>query len=152
MKLSAIVAMTDERIIGKEGDLPWHLPEDLKFFKKTTLGHPILMGRTTFDSIGRPLPKRENIVLTRNPDWQATGVQVIHQKEDLYHLPHEQVFIIGGSDIYNLFLDQLDELFVTHVHHSYEGDTHFPEFQNLFPQSEVIQENTDFTIRRYFKA
>ena len=77
MKLTAMVAMTPERIIGKDNDLPWHLPEDLKLFKKTTSGHPIVMGRKTWDSIGRPLPKRQNIVLTRNADWSVEDLQLI---------------------------------------------------------------------------
>ena len=154
MKLSAIVAMTPDHIIGRDGDLPWHLPEDLKFFKKTTSGHPILMGRTTFDSIGRPLPKRQNIVLTRDPAWSHEGVEVIHEPSQLSSLDllHDTVYIIGGAQIYDLFLDQLDELIVTHVHENHSGDTRFPAFAHLFPENEEIATNNDFTIKRYFKA
>ena len=109
--LTAIVAMTPERVIGRGGTLPWHLPEDLAFFKKTTLGHPIVMGRKTFESIGRPLPKRRNIVLTRDADWYADGVEIIHHPEDLASLPDlgPRAFIIGGAELYRLALPRADE-------------------------------------------
>ena len=87
MHLVAIVAITTDRVIGRNGTLPWHLPEDLAFFKRTTSGHPIVMGRKTFESIGRPLPKRRNIVLTRDPNWSAPGTEVIHSPEELAKLP-----------------------------------------------------------------
>ncbi len=151
MTLTAIVAMADNRVIGRDGDLPWHLPEDLKFFKKTTSGHPIVMGRKTYDSIGRPLPKRTNIVLTRDTDWTADGVTVIHSPEELKTLALEsdETFIIGGAEIYKAFLPHLNSLIVTHVHGDYEGDTQFPEFEHLFPQSEDIEKCEAFTIRRH---
>ena len=151
MKLSAIVAMTPDRVIGRGGDLPWHLPEDLKFFKRTTSSHPIVMGRKTYDSIGRPLPKRRNIVLTRDTSWSAEGVEVIHSPEELKELDGiaEQVFVIGGSEIYAAFLPYLDELIVSHVKESHEGDTRFPEFKDLFPHSEVVEEFEDFVVKRW---
>ena len=129
MKLIAIVAHDPNRLIGSQGDLPWHLPGDLAFFKKTTSGHPIVMGRKTFESIGRVLPKRQNIVLTRDPNWSAEGATVIHSPTDLPEtalaLP-DPVFIIGGAEIYQQFLPLLDEILVTRVKNAYEGDTHFP--------------------------
>jgi dihydrofolate reductase len=151
MKLSAIVAMTPDRVIGRGGDLPWHLPEDLKFFKRTTSSHPIVMGRKTYDSIGRPLPKRRNIVLTRDTSWSAEGVEVIHSPEELKELDGiaEQVFVIGGSEIYAAFLPYLDELIVSHVKESHEGDTRFPEFKDQFPHSEVVEEFEDFVVKRW---
>lgn len=154
MTLTAIVAMTSERIIGREGDLPWHLPEDLKFFKRQTSGHPIVMGRKTFDSIGRPLPKRQNIVITRNRDWRHDGVDTIHHPDDLSALDllDPLAFIIGGAEIYRLFLPQLDELLITHVHEAHPGDTMFPEYEDLFPESEILSKNNDFTIKRHFKT
>jgi dihydrofolate reductase len=152
MKFTGIVAMTPERIIGREGDLPWKLSEDLKFFKRTTSGHPIVMGRKTFDSIGRPLPKRQNIVLTRDDSWSADGVDVIHSPDDLasLELQDDQVFIIGGAQIYRAFLPLLDDLFVSWVYDSHPGDTRFPEFESLFPKYEVVQQFDEFEVRRYF--
>ena len=154
MTLSAIVAMTRERVIGRDGKLPWHLPEDLKFFKKETSGHPIVMGRKTFDSIGRPLPKRQNIVLTRDPSWQHEGVEVIHDPAGLDQLDliDPKAYLIGGAEIYRLFLSRLDEIIITHVHQDHPGDTIFPEFQDLFPNSEILSKNEDFTIKRHFKT
>ena len=142
--------MTPERIIGKDGTLPWHLPQDLAFFKRTTSGHPIVMGRTTYESIGRPLPKRRNIVLTRNPDWSAEGVEIIHSPEELSTLDLEnEAFIIGGSQIYQLFLPHLDEILVSHVHHCHPGDTTFPSFEPDFSEPEILESHDDFEVRRY---
>ena len=151
LQLTAIVAMTPDRVIGRGGTLPWHLPEDLAFFKRTTSGHPIVMGRKTFESIGRPLPKRRNIVLTRDMSWTAPGVEVIHCPEDLCILPglEGQVFIIGGSEIYTAFMPQLDDLLVSHVHAAYEGDTKFPEFEGEFPMCELMESHEAFEVRRW---
>jgi len=152
-KLVGIVAMTPERIIGKGGDLPWYLPEDLNFFKRTTQNHTILMGRKTFESIGKPLPKRKNIVLTRDRQWAFPNVKVIHSPEELAEVldGEEQVFIIGGSEIYSIFLPHLDELIVTHVRKSYEGDVVFPEFQNFFSTNQILEDNLEFRIIKYSK-
>lgn len=151
IKLSAIVAMTPDRIIGRGGDLPWHLPEDLKFFKRTTSGHPVVMGRKTYNSIGFPLPKRRNIVLTRDEQWSAEGVEVIHSPESLRAMNgiEGKIYIIGGSEIYAAFLPHLDELIVSHVKQEYEGDTRFPEFECQFPHSEVLEEFDDFIVRKW---
>ena len=153
MILTAIVAMTPQHIIGKGGDLPWNLPDDLKFFKEHTSGHPIVMGRKTFDSIGRPLPKRQNIVLTRDPEWNHIGVEMIQNPEDLgkFQLIDPRVFVIGGEQIYRFFLPFLDEIIITHVADHYEGDTYFPEYSHLFPNSELILEHDEFVIKRHFK-
>jgi dihydrofolate reductase len=153
MQLTAIVAMTPERVIGRDGKLPWNLPADLAFFKRTTSGHPIVMGRKTFDSIGRPLPKRRNIVLTRDPNWSADGVEVIHQPCELRELTGMagRVFIIGGSDIYAAFLPDLEDLLVTHVFENHPGDVWFPEFESRFPESDVIECHADFEVRRHFR-
>ena len=153
VKLIAMVAMTSDRVIGKGNDLPWHLPEDLKLFKKTTSGHPIVMGRKTYDSIGRPLPKRQNIVITRDRAWVADGVDVVHSPEELgdLTLQDETVLIIGGAEISALFLPYLDELLVSHVSASYEGDTYFPEFEHFFNDYELVEKFDDFELRRYTK-
>ena len=151
--LKAMVAMTAERIIGKGNDLPWHLPEDLQVFKRTTSGHPIVMGRKTFESIGRPLPKRQNIVITRDPNWSAEGVDIIHSPEDLgtLDLQNPELFIIGGSEIYQLFLPQISELYVSAVFKDYDGDTKFPEFEHHFDGYKVLETFNDFELRLYKK-
>ena len=153
LHLTAIVAMTPERVIGRAGTPPWHLPEDLAFFKRTTSGHPIVMGRKTYESIGRPLPKRRNIVLTRDRSWSADGVEVIHSPEDLEKLPglDERTFIIGGAEIYAAFMPRLDDLLVSHVFEAHQGDTHFPQFESDFPESELLETHDAFEVRRYFK-
>ena len=150
-RLTAIVAMTPSHVIGRGGDLPWHLPEDLKFFKRTTSGHPIVMGRKTYESIGRPLPKRRNIVLTRDPAWSAPGVETITSPEQLNALEDlgDTVFIIGGAEIYQAFMPHLDELLVSHVFAEHEGDTFFPAFEAGFPNSETIERHEDFEVRRW---
>lgn len=148
--LTAIVAMDPSRLIGAAGTLPWHLPEDLAFFKKTTLGHPILMGRKTFESIGRPLPKRRNIVLTRDAAWHHAGVEVIHSTADISG-EVGKIFVIGGAEIYHVFAGQIDEWLVTHVHQSYAGDTFLAPFEASFPLVETILTAEDFTIRRYLR-
>ncbi|MEO5915789.1 MAG: dihydrofolate reductase [Luteolibacter sp.] len=154
LHLTAVVAMTPDRVIGKAGSLPWHLPEDLAFFKRTTSGHPIVMGRKTYESIGRPLPKRRNIVLTRDENWSAEGVEVIHRPDELGKLPDldGQVFIIGGSEIYAAFLPELDDLLVSHVFENYDGDTRLAEFEIGFPQSQILESHADFEVRRHFRA
>jgi dihydrofolate reductase len=150
-QLTAIVAMTPDRVIGKDGTLPWHLPEDLAFFKRVTSGHPIVMGRKTYESIGRPLPKRRNIVLTRDNSWSASGVEVIHTPEELDALPEldGRVFIIGGSEIYAAFLPRIDDLLVSHVFENFQGDTRFPEFERLFPQSDLLETHEAFEVKRW---
>ena len=153
IQLTAIVAMTASRVIGRAGTLPWHLPEDLAFFKRTTTGHPVVMGRKTYESIGRPLPRRRNIVLTRDPSWSAPGVEVIHHPAELKSLPglDGRVFIIGGSEIYAAFLPETDELWVSHVSASHEGDTRFPEFEADFPNSECVERHEHFEVRRWWR-
>ena len=152
--LTAIVAMTADRVIGRGGSLPWHLPEDLAFFKRTTAGHAVVMGRKTFESIGRPLPKRRNIVLTRDTGWSAQGVEVIHRPEDLKTLPglEDRVFIIGGSEIYAAFLPETDDLLVSHVFAAHDGDTRFPEFEGDFPHAEILETHADFEVRRWSRV
>lgn len=151
--LTAIVAMTPSRVIGKDGGLPWHLPEDLAYFKATTTGHPVVMGRATFDSIGRPLPRRRNIVLTRNPSWSASGVETIRRPEDLGALRDlgPRVFIIGGAEVYQAFLPLLDEILVSHLHAEYPGDTCFPAFEDLFEEAVVVENHDGFTVKKWLR-
>ena len=143
--------MTPDRIIGRDGTLPWHLPDDLAFFKKTTSGHAIVMGRKTFDSIGKPLPKRQNIVLTRDRNWSHEGVDVIHdpsELRDMVRMPGE-VYIIGGAEIYQAFLPHMEALLITHVHHDFPGDTRFPAYDEAFPHQEIVLEHPEFTVKRH---
>jgi dihydrofolate reductase len=152
MKTIAIVAHDPDRLIGADGDLPWHLPNDLKHFKNTTSGHPIVMGRKTYEAIGRPLPKRQNIVITRDENWSAPGTDVIHEPSDLnsLELTHEEpIYIIGGAEIYKLFLPIVDELLVTHVKKRYEGDVWFPAYEHLFDEPELLEETDEYCIKRY---
>ena len=154
IQLTAIVAMTPSRVIGRGGALPWHLPEDLAFFKRTTSGHPVVMGRKTYESIGRPLPKRRNVVLTRDASWAAEGVEVIRHPSDLAGLEGigGRVFVIGGAEIYAAFLSEIDELLVSHLHAEYDGDTRFPEFESRFPVCEVVESHDDFTVKRWSRG
>ena len=133
LRLTAVVAMTPDRVIGRDGGLPWALPEDLAFFKRTTSGHPIVMGRKTFESIGRPLPKRRNIVLTRDAELVGgRGGGDPPARPSSARLPgiDGRVFIIGGSEIYAAFLPELEDLLVSHVFENHPGDTWFPEFES----------------------
>jgi dihydrofolate reductase len=129
--ISFIVAMDELKAIGKNNNLPWHLPEDLKFFKKVTMGHPIAMGRKTHESIGRPLPGRENIIITRNPDFQSEGCTVFHSVADFVaycRQSEEEVFVIGGAEIFKETFEFADRLYITNILHKFEGDTFFPKF------------------------
>lgn len=127
--ISLIVAKSQNNVIGNKGKLPWHFPEDLKFFKQVTMGRPILMGRTTWESIGRPLPGRRNIVLTRDPNYVAEGAEVVHSFEEALELEDypEGLFVIGGSKLYASSLPYVDIAWITEIMHDFEGDSFFPE-------------------------
>lgn len=132
MKIYAIVAASKNNAIGQNGNIPWHLPNDLKYFKLTTLNHPIIMGRKSFESLGRPLPRRTNIVITRDMYYAATGVLVCHHLTEAlsmaYEVNPEAAFIIGGGEIYRLAWDLLDRIYYTEVDTVVqEADTFFPE-------------------------
>ena len=128
-KISIIVAMSNNNVIGINNTLPWHIPQDLKRFKSLTMGNPIVMGRKTFDSIGRPLPGRKNIVITRNEDSIIEGVEIANSINSLLALikDEEHVFVIGGEQIYKIFLDHATHLYVTEVDSDVGGDAHFPK-------------------------
>jgi dihydrofolate reductase len=136
MTVTLVVAVGANGVIGVDGGLPWRLPEDLAHFKQLTMGHPMVMGRTTFESIGRPLPGRTTIVLTRDPDWRADGVEVAPTLEAALERAHElddEVFVVGGAQIYAQALDAalVDLMCVTRVASSPEGDTRFPSIDWL---------------------
>lgn len=128
--LSMIVAHADNRIIGKDNDMPWHLPADLAYFKKTTLGKPVVMGRKTYESIGRPLPGRLNIVISRDENYQAEGVTSATSVEQALALAGEveEVMVIGGGAIYEHCLTCADRLYITHIDADIVGDTQFPKY------------------------
>lgn len=162
MTLSIIVAMSQNRVIGKNNRLPWHLPEDLKRFKQITMGHPIIMGRKTYESIGKPLPGRENIVLTRSQDFHADAIHVVHSLAEALNPPHppfskggnliqeksnlpplekgggggfkEERFVIGGAELFKLALPQATKIYLTLIEDKFEGDVFFPDidFQKEF--------------------
>jgi dihydrofolate reductase len=125
-----IVAMANNNIIGRNNDMPWHLPADLAYFKKITLGKPIIMGRKTFESIGRPLPGRRNIVISRDDHYQAAGIDVVNSVEQALALVDgsDEIMVIGGGAIYSHCLAKAERLYVTHIEANIEGDTQFPDF------------------------
>ncbi len=131
MIVSAIVATADNNVIGKDNDIPWYLPADLKYFKKTTLNRHIIMGRKSFESIGRPLPKRTNIVISRNPYFTASNCIKASSVEEALTSAHdngeEEAFIIGGGQIYELSKAYWDRVYLTTVHAKVEGDIYFPQ-------------------------
>lgn len=149
----AIVAATNELVIGRNNELPWHISEDLKYFKDKTKGHTVVMGRKCYESIGRPLPNRTNVILTRDTNYQVDGCEIIHDINDIYKLPG-LVFIIGGGEIYKQFLPNCDKLYFTQVFNSIEGDTYLEGFDRnewiLTKSSEVkVENNYSFRFLEY---
>lgn len=131
--ITIIVAKAENHVIGNQNQLIWHLPNDLKRFKQLTSGHPIIMGRKTFESIGKPLPNRTNIVITRNKNWNSEGVLTVNSLEEAIQRGkeiHPDIFIIGGGNIYRQAMELADALEVTEVHHEFEGDAYFPEINS----------------------
>ena len=130
MRLSIIAAVSANKVIGAHNSLPWNLPADRKRFQKLTMGHHLLMGRKTFESIGFVLPGRSTIVITHQPDYQPEGVRVAHSLEEALQLVENdnELFIAGGEEIYRQMLPLADRLYLTYVHEDFEGDTHFPDF------------------------
>lgn len=142
MSVILIVAMAQNRTIGKDGKIPWHISQELKLFKKITIGHTLIMGRKTYESIGRPLPERKNIVVTRNANFQAEGCyiytdlnQAIEEHKD------ERIFVIGGAQIFKQCLDLADEIYLTVVQKEFNGDVAFPAFNE---ENYCISEKTYF--------
>jgi len=128
--LCIAVAVGENLAIGKNNQLLWHMPADLKFFKQTTSGHTVIMGRKTFDSVGRPLPNRRNIVITRDKSLSIENVEVVHSLDEALNLTkdEEKVFIVGGAEIYRQALPKTDLLYLTTIHHDFDADTFFPSF------------------------
>lgn len=132
MLISLIAAVAENGVIGQDNELVWRLPDDFKYFKQTTSHHPVLMGRKTFESLGKPLLNRLNVVITRNPDYQPEGVVVVDSLEKAVGEAREtgidEAFVIGGAEIYRQALSSADRLYLTEVKASYEGDARFPDF------------------------
>jgi dihydrofolate reductase len=151
-RFKAIAAMSENRVIGQGNKIPWHLPDDFKWFKKTTTGNIIVMGRKTFESIGKSLPNRTTIVLSRS-NFQHPGVQVVSDLNQI-DLEHEtrDVFICGGAQIYQQALPLCSDLFLTLVKREVQGDTFFPRFEDQFELEEEILDAPEFKILHYRKA
>jgi dihydrofolate reductase len=146
--MTAIVAMSRNRAIGLNGKIPWHLPEDLRWFKERTLGGALLMGRKTYDSIGRPLPGRKTLVVSRTAE--INGVEMIRDLAAFDPTPlGVPVYIVGGSEIYAQLLPRCTDLFVTQLHTDAEGDTFMPPFEHDFPKVSLIREAEKFQILHY---
>jgi dihydrofolate reductase len=131
MNISCVVAVANNKVIGKDNDIPWYLPADLKYFKKITLDHHILMGRNCYESIGRPLPKRTNVIITRDPFFIASNCLIAHSIEEALEMAYdngeEEAMIIGGGTIYDQTKDLWDKLYITEVDLNVDGDIFFPE-------------------------
>lgn len=148
----AIAAMAENRVIGNHNTIPWHLPEDFKWFKKTTMGQTLLMGRKTFDSIGRPLPGRQTIILSRN-QLSIPNTQTVNTIESIESVAtSDTIWIAGGAEIYQLMLPKCTDLYLTRVHQRPVGDTFFPDFENHFELATVIESNAEFSIEHWKKS
>jgi dihydrofolate reductase len=132
-KISMVCAMAKNRVIGKDNQMPWHLPADLKHFKAVTMSKPIVMGRKTYESIGRPLPGRQNVVISRNTEYVAEGCDVVDSIESALTLLNgqQEIMIIGGGFLYSQMIEQADHLYLTFIDLEVDGDTQFPEFEHL---------------------
>lgn len=147
----AVAAMSENRVIGSHGTIPWHLPEDFRWFKRLTMGHTLVMGRKTFESIGRPLPGRQTIVLSRSaPD--IPGATIVSSPAEIDPAATgEKIFICGGAEIYRLLLPRCSELFLTAVKRTVEGDRFLLPFEDQFEPAEIIEDNPEFMITRYVR-
>jgi len=152
-KLIAIAAMARNRVIGRGGTIPWHISDELRWFKRTTTGHTVLMGRKTFASLGRPLPNRRNLVVTHGPEIE--GVTVIRDLATFdpaaFAAPETDVFVIGGAQIYAQLIPRCNELLLTVVPNEVEGDAYFPAFEPLFDFQEIVLVHPEFEVRRYVR-
>jgi dihydrofolate reductase len=142
MIVSLIVALSENRVIGRNQKLPWHLPEDLKRFKRITTGHPVIMGRKTYESIGRLLPGRENVIVSRNPNFRVDGAVMAASVEDAlkrFERGDQEVFILGGGEIFSQTISCADRIYMTLVHDEIEGDVVFPEFDETKFEKKFVQ-------------
>ncbi|MBC7803594.1 MAG: dihydrofolate reductase [Candidatus Parcubacteria bacterium] len=158
-RIYLLAAVAKNGVIGANGRMPWHLPEDLKHFRSLTLGHPVIMGRRTWESLGKPLPGRENIVISRRPGFEAPGASVAASLEAAIALCTGEpvAFVIGGAEIYAIALPIADGVVLTEIHREYEGDTHFPDFDRkswraVQKETHTSGEGVRFDFVRYEKA
>ena len=151
-KIKAIAAMAENRVIGNKGEIPWHLPEDFRWFKQATMGGVLVMGRKTYESIGKPLPGRETYVLSRT----TRSIEGVHNFSNLDILQKidtdKTIWIAGGAEIYEQMLPLCQEIYLSRVHKSYQGDTKFPVFENGFHLTEKIIVTQDFDVERWEKS
>ena len=154
LRLIAVAAMASNRVIGRNGKLPWKLPEDLEFFKRLTTGYPVIMGRKTFESIGRPLPKRRNIIISNTLKTAPSGTDLV-ASIDALRLPSNNLsgraFVIGGAQIYNALMPQIDEIYLSYIFEDHQGDVTLPEFEKSFDLKEVIKKYDAFEVRHYLR-
>jgi len=129
--ISFIVAADEKNVMGKGNQLPWKLPNDMKYFKNQTWGMTVVMGRKTLDSLGKPLQGRKNIVITRNKDWKQEGVQAAHSLDEAIEMAKasgvKEIFIIGGAEIFKMAMPAANRIYLTRIHHQFDGDVYFPE-------------------------
>jgi len=146
MIVSAVVAIGENNAIGKDNQLLWRLPADLKHFKEITSGHTVIMGRKTYDSVGKPLPNRRNIIITRNKDLEIPGVEIVASMDEALALcqEEEEVYVIGGAQIYASSMHLTDKIYLTRVHQSFEADSFFPEIDpGIWSETEVEPHQPD---------
>ncbi|CAN5400212.1 type 3 dihydrofolate reductase [soil metagenome] len=149
--MKAVAAMSLNRVIGADGKIPWHLSEDMKFFKRTTLGHIVLMGRKTYESMGRPLPGRENWVVSREAEFD--GVRMIRDLGEIAEpTDGRELFVIGGTQIYEALLEQCSEVILTLVQREAEGDAYFPKFEDKFALAETLLETPEMRVGRWVRV
>ncbi|MCL5970543.1 MAG: dihydrofolate reductase [Patescibacteria group bacterium] len=151
MKISLIAALSENRVIGKDNKLIWHIPDDLKHFKEITLNHPVIMGRRTYESIGRILPDRTNIIITRDKEYKIEGAIVVNSLDDAISVEQkeniDEIFIIGGGQIFEQAISLADKLYLTVIEGSFDGDTFFPDYSNFKKTSE--SETFEYNGMRY---
>lgn len=146
--ISIIVAVSENNVIGKRGTLPWYIPEDLKRFRSLTTGHPIIMGRKTHESIGKPLPNRTNIIITRDLEYKSKGCIVVNSLEEALEKAKtsegsDEIFIIGGGEIYSQAMDKTDKIYLTFIKGNLDGDVYFPDYSAFKNRKKVDEGETD---------
>src|SRR3989344_1427321 len=149
MIISLIAAMGKSRVIGKDNALPWNLPPDLKRFRQITLGKPVVMGRKTFESLGKPLPDRKNIVITRDKDYKAYGCVVVHSVDEALKAAsgNEELMVIGGEQIFREAIPIADRMYLTFIDENFEGDAYFPEYNQKEWKEMNREEHEDFGLK-----
>jgi dihydrofolate reductase len=148
--------MDNNRVIGKNNDIPWRLPKEWQYVRKTTMGHPIIMGRKNYESIGRALPGRRNLILTRDQAYSAEGCEIVHSAEDAIKVcqNEDEIFVFGGEQVYNLFLPYVGKMYITIIDYEFDGDTYFPkvnfeEWNEVFVQKGITDKENPYSYYYY---